>query len=454
MKKSVVRHRKAATGRGAKALSFPAGASWSFSLPGTQYDYASEVGNGLKSSVVVAVLCWLMRNVPEAPVVVEKRDGDTDQWRVIDDHGLPDLLEQPNPFYTGETLWQATVCDFAFGEAYWIKVRDGFGSLKELYWAPRALITPKWDDINNPEAFITHYEYSVNGQIKRYEVGDVVHFRFGMDPMNMRRGFSPLAASFREVYVDDQAANFTASILRNLGIIGLVLSPKTGGKPIPPAKLKELKEYVQENFTQDKRGQAMAFTEPTDVQLLQYNLQGFNVGPIRDISEERVTAATGVPAAVVGFGTGLQQTKVGATMREMIQLAWRQAVMPMQRNLAAELRRSILPEFQKNQGLFKVLFDTAKVFALWEDVKDKHDRVRSDFEKRVIMLSEARRELGYSVGPEHDVWAQPSTMTIIDSKGNVVGPVGRTGTIAGPEPGTPKATPAQGEQDDAGEVAA
>jgi hypothetical protein len=52
-----------------------------------------------------------------------------------------------------------------------------------------------------------------------------------MDPNNMLRGFSPLAAVMREVYIDDQAANFTAAILKNLGIIGVIFSPKDGTIP-------------------------------------------------------------------------------------------------------------------------------------------------------------------------------------------------------------------------------
>jgi phage portal protein BeeE len=70
-----------------------------------------------------------------------------------------------------------------------------------------------------------------------------VHFRFGKDPNNLLRGFSPLAAVMREVYTDDQAANFTAAILKNLGIIGVIFSPKDG--TIPKEQAKKLKDYVQ-----------------------------------------------------------------------------------------------------------------------------------------------------------------------------------------------------------------
>jgi hypothetical protein len=57
-----------------------------------------------------------------------------------------------------------------------------------------------------------------------------------------------------------------------------------------------VKQYIQRAFTGDKRGEALALGAPTKAQLLQYNMQGFDVGPIRDVSEERVCAAIGIPA--------------------------------------------------------------------------------------------------------------------------------------------------------------
>jgi hypothetical protein len=78
----------------------------------------------------------------------------------------------------------------------------------------------------------------------------VVHFRFGKDPRNLLRGFSPLAAVMREVYTDDQAANFTAAILKNLGIIGVIFAPERGDNPERIGE--ELKDYVQP----DSRGRS------------------------------------------------------------------------------------------------------------------------------------------------------------------------------------------------------
>jgi phage portal protein BeeE len=402
----------------AKAAYFtPVGANWDFHMPaGTRFNYNAEVGNGLGSSVLVALLCWLMRTFPEAPAVVERRENE--QWRQMWGHPMARQIAQPNPYYSGRVLWMATVLDFAFGNAYWLKVRNGLDKVVELWWVPRALIKPiygpQW-----PDAFIHHYEYKVNGQTQTVDPRDIVHFRFGLDPENTRLGYTPLSAMVREIYVDDQASNFTASILRNLGLIGVVVSPKAGGV-IPSDKVTETKEYLQKNFTGDKRGQGLVFGAPTDVQVLSYNMQGFDIGPIRDIAEERLSAALGIPAAVVGFGTGLQQTKVGATMRELIQQAWNGCIMPMQAILSEELDRSLLSEFQANTDIFRTQFDTSDVRALREDEAEKTDRFTKLVAGGIVTVGEGRRNLGLDAGPEHDVYYRPNIVTPVKTPGEAV----------------------------------
>jgi len=394
---------------GKKGLTFVpmpyGGATWNFSLPGSKINYEREVGHdGLRSSVITSALCWVMRAFPEAPVVVDRLAEE--QWLPVQAHDMTKLLRKPNPFYGGRVLLMATIMDFCFGEAFWLKVRNQLGELTELWWVPRALITPKWDE-NDPKSFITHYEYQTIGAPVDYPVEDVVHFRFGQDPENPRRGFSPLASIFREVYIDDQAANFTASILRNLGIIGVVFSPKAG--IITKDVAEKTKEYLKKNFGGDKRGNGLVLTAPTDVSLLQYNLQGFDVGPLRDVSEERVCAALGIQPAVVGFGTGLQQTKVGATMKEVVKLSWEQGIEPPQAICADEMDRSLLPEFQDNISLFRTRFDTTVVDAINETKSEKTDRVTKLVAGNIIKVSQAQKELGYPVDKSQDKYLREMT---------------------------------------------
>jgi hypothetical protein len=111
--------------------------SWLFGnygllLPRSTFDYGGEVGDGTGSSIVVAVVNWMARTVPEAPVIiVDKRH------QLIEDHPMPALIERPNPYHSGVLLWIATLVDWATtGNAYWLKVRSQAGRPAELWWAP------------------------------------------------------------------------------------------------------------------------------------------------------------------------------------------------------------------------------------------------------------------------------------------------------------------------------
>jgi hypothetical protein len=64
----------------------------------------------------------------------------------------------------------------------------------------------------------------------------------------------------------------------------------------------------------------MRLTGGTTAMQLGFAPRDLDLSALRNVAEERVCAALGVPAAVVGFGTGLEQTKLGATMRELRQL--------------------------------------------------------------------------------------------------------------------------------------
>lgn len=399
-------------GNGQKALVHPGGSSgggvsWLFNLlpssellPATARDWAGEVGDGLGSSVLAGPLNFLMRTFPEAPPIVKRRKR-AGEFEEEDEHPLTALLSAPNPYYTGQVLWMATVLDFAFGEAFWYKVRNDAHQVIQLWWLPRNTMTPKW--ASDGTSYISHYSYNPGNGATDLKVDDVVHMRFGLNPKNPRRGLSQLGALMREVGIDDEAANFTGSLLKNMGIIGVIISPEVqkGAAPASAAAVKEVKEYIKRQFTGDKRGEALAVGAPTKAQLLQYNMQGFDISPLRDLSEERVCAALGLPAAVVGFGTGLQQTKVGATMKEMRQLAWTGGIIPIQRIMAAEIQRSLLPEFEagkRQRAVFE--FDTTKVRALWEDTNEKHTRVREDYRAGLIDRATALRETGRPAASE------------------------------------------------------
>lgn len=292
--------------RGMKALGrmiFSRYPSWRWwRLPGSRYDYVSAVGDGTRSSTVMAPLLWIGRNFPEAPPMLWERQGNEEEARP--DHPLPRLLERPNGFYEGPVFWSATVLDyFVSGNAYWLKLRDVGGRPAELWWVPSFLMTPKGDE----RTFITHYEYRVDGQMVEIQPEEVVHFRHGIDPENPRLGRSPLASVLREVFTDDEAATYTAALLRNGGVPGVVISPDYD-EPIAAEDADATKEYINTQFTGDRRGAPLVMSGRTKVEQFGFSPDQLNLKDLRRVPEERVTAVLGVPAMVAGLGAGLDRS--------------------------------------------------------------------------------------------------------------------------------------------------
>ena len=68
--------------------------------------------------------------------------------------------------------------------------------LVEYWWAPQWTVEPKGDE----KTFITHYEYQPGTEPQVILPEDVIHFRFGLDADNPRKGRSQLKSVLREVY--------------------------------------------------------------------------------------------------------------------------------------------------------------------------------------------------------------------------------------------------------------
>lgn len=382
-------------------------------LPRTSYNYARDIREGLDSNVVMAPVSWIMRTFTEAEPVVESK---TDQrWRRSEDHPLQLRLEQPNPFYDGDALTKATIISYYLdGNGYWIKVRNRFGGVVELWYAPHWALQPKWPEHRSNTVFISHYEYSPgNGQTIDLLPQDVVHFRFGIDPRNTRKGYSPLKPLLREVFTDEEAANFTAAILRNQGVPGLIVSPKAAGASMTREKAEEAKQRLIQHFTRDRRGEPFVATLPTEIAQFGFDPNQLMLGNLRDIAEERVCAMVGLPAAVVGFGAGLQQTKVGATMRELVRLARVSCINPMARSFGKTLKAQLMPDFVGQPRRFRVRYDMSEVSVFQEDETEFAKRVLLKVNGGVLRVVHAQEMLGDEVDPSQDVYLRDSRFVAV-----------------------------------------
>lgn len=406
--------------------------SWGVStlLGRTRIDYANEVGDASKNSIVVAVVGWVARNFPEAPVRIRRLNPDGSAEVIQPASAGPGymlrLLERPNPYFSGVLQWIATVVDlFSTGNAYWIKLRldmaDPNSRVMELWWVPKKFMRPAWDE--NGRTFISYYIYRIDGIDYRIETWNVVHFRDGINPDNPREGLSRLASLFREIYTDDEAANFSAVLLKNLGVPGVVLAPANTTTGTVKADTEQIKTAFMDKFGGDRRGEPLVLSAPTSVTVLSFSPAQMNLKELRRIPEERVSAVTGVPAGVAGLGAGLDRNTF-TNYSEARRAAYQEAIGPLQRLISAELEVQLLDDFADvDVDPLDVDFDTSKASALQEALDAVWKRYESSATKGLLTRAAFKQAVGQPVTEEDDVYVYPNNYNVVGIGGPVVTPV-------------------------------
>jgi len=371
-----------------------------------------RASEGLDSNVIMAPVMWIMRTFPDAVARVQRFDGETWDW--IERHEVQRLIKKPNPWYNGDALWQATTLSYTLnGNAYWQKVRNSFGQVVQLWYRPHWAIQPHSPP--DGSVFIDYYNYDTGRGIQRLDIRDVVHFRFGLDPRDQRLGFAPVRTVLREVMTDHEAARFSMRILENMGIPGIVVSPSVAptGEAFEPRRdeVEALKEYLDVSFTGAGKGKALVFGQPTQVSQFGFNPTQLSLPDLRNAAEERVCAILGLPAAVVGFRSGMEQTKVGATMDALVKLAWKQCLFPMQRSLARQLDDQLLSDFVPDyEDRERVGFDVSDAVSLKEDAEELSTRTCREVETGILRVDQAQAILGLEVDVTQEVYLRKLTV--------------------------------------------
>jgi hypothetical protein len=194
-----------------------------------------------------------------------------------------------------------------------------------------------------------------------------------------------------------------------------------------------MREYMRTAFSGDRRGEWLVLGTPTETSQFGFDPNQLMLGNLRDIAEERVCAAIGIPAAVVGFGAGLQQTKVGATMRELRRLAWTSCVEPTQNTLARQATADLVPEFMTQTRRFRLHFDTSMVPAFQEEETERTNRVVRMVEGSVLRVDRAQEMLGLEPDPDQAVYLRPMGSVAVPADGEGV----PEGTEPSPNGGPP-----------------
>ncbi len=361
-------------------------ASWHGTFPGTGYDYAAAAGNLYQNPTVMACLSWYQRAFPEAALQVAKRDS-TGEENVVANHPLVAFLQRPNPFHTGDMLWQATLWDWLlYGNAYWLKERNTAGDVIRIWNIPQYRIKPQWPP--DGKTFIGSYLMQVDGNPQVIPVTDVVHFRCGRDPQNERLGWAPLLAGLREVAALNEGANYRGALLRNTGVPSHLLSPKPGSPPFDQDQRKALIAWWESKFCSDKRGSAAAASLPMDAVRVGFSPAELDLGPMLNADADTVCSLLGLSSMVVGISAGTEH-KTYANYSEAERAAYRHGLKPLHGNMASALDLQLLADFgDPETECVRWCYDEVDI--MQEDDNDKWSRIDEAVKTGNLARNEAR----------------------------------------------------------------
>ncbi len=371
---------------------------WGGSGRGGNINYEAEVGHAWLNSGVMACLGWQINAWPEArPSLHSVNPDDTVTVARADPYGINNLLDNPNDSYDSTVLWAGTLISWGLtGNAYWFVVRDRFGVPAQLWYIPHFQVQPYWAGSD----FITGYKYFVNGQTMYMPPEDVIHFRFGFNPLNMRLGLARLQSILREIFTDSEATAYTAAILRNMGILGLFISPDYSKLPaavntIPTWNEQELADKMDARITGTMRGKTVASTLPINIASPGQSPDKMALDNIRRYPEARICSAFGLSPMLVGLTSGLERSTF-SNFEQAVQAGWQSSLLPSMRMMAKQgtmqLLNPLLPPAQV--GKYVIEFDTSKIRALQPDMDKLHTRARNDWTSNLLTRADAKKQIG------------------------------------------------------------
>lgn len=418
-----------------KAAPIPGGGSrwmnWNWDkgplvAPGSSLDYRRMLGTDPSAqSIAEATILWIARNFPQGEMVVTKWDKEQDLPVFIRQHPLTKKLRRPNQKYdrsnggySGIVLWMGSMVSWSTdGNFYWIVRRnpDTLGVM-EYWYCPHTVIEPR--NVNCPfhgttslpslNTYVDHYDFkNPDGSVIKLDPLEVFHCRYGLDPENPLKGRSPLRTAYRELFVDEMGSKITAALLANLGVPGIVIAPAKESKRAPT---KDERDQIEGEFiartTGDKIGLPIMLSGSVDVHQFGFNPDQLSLAALRDIPEERVTALLGVPASVVGFGSGLQTAKVGATMSELRDQAWENCLMPTGALVAAEADGQLLPDWvgESEWENYSLQYDISRTNALLDAFGKKSVAYGNLLKSSALKRGEVRSALGYRTEPDDNIF--------------------------------------------------
>ena len=337
------------------------------------------------NSAALACLNVLGTAFSEPPLKVYLKTQEGDEY--INNHPAEQLLNNPNPNMSASLMNNYIVTSVAvYGDAFLLKLRNDAGAVVQLI----PLLADQVEVKGNDEQLITKYHYKQKGNSLEIMPEDMIHLRERIDPRNHRRGLAPLRAVMVEVLGDAAASQMGAALVKNTGVPSVVISPKND-LSMTSDEAEHIAEVFGRRFGGENRGRPLVISGgEVDIKTLSFSPKDLEIGKLRYINEERISAVLGVPAILAGLGSGLERATY-SNAKELREFFTEQKLIPMWNHFANEFTKQLLlADFEDNVDYcFK--YDISDVRALSQDEDATMQRITQGFNAGFVTVNEARQ---------------------------------------------------------------
>ena len=223
------------------------------------------------------------------PLVVYKKTKDDGRER-IGNHPMSKLLANPNPGLSGYALleWTSSI-ENIYGEAFWLKRRDGNGVVIELYPLHPASMT--WHGESNSWVFDNG-----NTVLGGIHPNDIVHFKL-FHPTSTTDGLSPLAPLRATLENEYHARQATSSFWQRGARPGMALRHPGNLSDAAQSRLREQMQVMHSGSA--NTGTTMLLEEGMQAEKFTLTAEEAQYIETRKLNREEVCAAYDVPPPVV-----------------------------------------------------------------------------------------------------------------------------------------------------------
>jgi len=233
----------------------------------------------------------------------------------IQNHLVPQLLRQPNPWMGRSYLWQYTTAWlYLDGNAYWFVQYDEQGWPVELWPLPAQDVEIFPGD---GARFVDFYRYTANGRAFDIASEYIIHFQFP-NPFDVFRGLSPLVAAMLPIDSDLVMAYWNGAFFGRDNVMpSSIINLKPGAEMKQAdmdADIQAIKADLRENYGASRRKSLITSYDAVQAVLLGWNAKDMDFIAGRQFTKEEIYQILGVPSGLLDKNA----TEANATIADKI----------------------------------------------------------------------------------------------------------------------------------------